>query len=266
MTTAAQTGDVPFEREEHKAKRLALLMLGGLLIGLAASLPLAAIWPDVSIPPASDCLIQGATNPVERIRLAGKVLPLPCMPTLIFIQPAVCGGFLGAGLVFGLIAHQLAGRGSKLLLSALGGFSFLFLSFLGSLAVPRIAGPDLALPLSSGVAEPFAIMTFGIAFLFALSMGLALRTPGILWRALVIAAAAGLCQWLVMWLLLGRSVMIWTHDPTTPPLADSLPRLGNEMGPMLTTTMIGNLISGTIGGWVTLALLAARLPAGDEKG
>src|SRR5215211_4862451 len=126
--TATQTRDAPSEREDHKAKRLALLLLGGLLIGLAASLPLAAIWPDVNIPAASDCLIQGTTNPVERIRLAGRVLPLPCMPTLIFIKPAVWGGFLGAGLIFGLIAQQLAGRGSKVLLAALAGFSFLILS------------------------------------------------------------------------------------------------------------------------------------------
>ena len=56
------------------------------------------------------------------------------------------------------------------------------------------------------------------------------------------------CYWLVLWLLLGNA------DTVSPPLAYRLPDLGNGMGPMMKTLLIGNLIAGTTGGWVTLAL------------
>jgi hypothetical protein len=250
--------------ERHRANRLVLLLLGGWLIGLTASLPLAVAWPHAMSAPADACLHGSETNPIDRIRLAGIVLPLPCMPTILFIQPPMWGGFLGAGIVFGLIAGKLAesrsGRDSQRLLAALGGFSLLVMSYLGSLLVPRISGLAVSRILSNGVAEPFALMIFGISFVFALALGLALRTPGLLWRALVSAAATAACHWFVIWVLLGDPAMIWGQDTATAPLAHSLPHLGNEMGPMLRTMLISNLISGTIGGYVTLALLTVRRP------
>ena len=250
--TASQTP------EDQNAKRLALLLLGGLLIGLAASLSLAVAWPNAMRPPVGVCLFGTEANPMERIWVKGRIIPLPCMPTFLFIQPAVLVSFLGAGIVFGLIAYELTQRGSRWVPAVLSAFCLILLSYLGTLFVPRIRAPELPLPFSSGVAEPFALMIFGISFIFALALGLALRTPGFLWRALVDAAVTALCHWLVIWLLLGRAVMIWTQDPTTPPLADGLPALGNGMGRMMMTILIGNLVSGTIGGWVTLALLTAR--------
>lgn len=236
----------------------ALPILGGLLVGLAASLPLALAWPEAMRPPVGICLFGTEANPAERIWLDGLILPLPCMPTFLFMRPPVWFSFLGAGVVFGLIAHRLAGSGSRGLLAAVGGVLFLGLSYLGVLFVPRM--PSLELPgfLSSGVAEPFALMIFAISLLFALAFGLALHTSGWFWRALLAATLTALCYWFVMWFLLGRGVMLWSHDPTTPPFAHSLPDLGNGMGAMMKTTLISNLIAGTVGGWGTLLLLTGR--------
>jgi hypothetical protein len=245
-----------FDTKDRRLKRLPLMLLGGLLIGLATSLPLAVGWVAASDPPVGVCLFGTEANPEERVWFRGRIFPLPCLPTFLFIQPAVAGGFLGAGIAFGLIAHRLAGRGSGALAAGLGGATLFLLSYLGMWAVPGIPAPEMPLLLSSGVAEPFAFLTFGIAFVIALALCLALRTPGFLWRALVAAAATGSSHWLVTWLLLGHAVMLWTHDPTSPPLADSLPALSNGMGPMMGTILLANLVAGTIGGWVTLRLLA----------
>jgi hypothetical protein len=133
----------------------------------------------------------------------------------------------------------------------------LILSYLGMLFVSRIPNLELPLLLSRGVAEPIALMTFGIAFVFAFALGL--HTPGFVWRALVAALVTGGCYWFVMWFLLGHSAMIWNPDPT-PPFAHRLPDLGNGMGPMMKTVLISNLIAGAIGGWATLFLLEARHP------
>ncbi|HET9587583.1 MAG TPA: hypothetical protein VFO91_02230 [Anaerolineales bacterium] len=258
MDDRAQTRD-------KKAERLVLLLLGGLLIGLATSLPLAVAWPDAMRPPVAICLFGTETNPMERIWVRGRIIPLPCMPTFLFMQPAVWVSFLGAGCVFGLIARNMAERGSRRLLAALGGLSFFLLGYLGTLFVPRIPIPELPLPFSGGVAESFAIMIFGISFVFALVLGLALRPPGLLWRPFVAAAATAVSYWFVTWLLLGRAVTIWTQDPTTAPLAHSLPALGNGMGPMMTTILLANLVAGTIGGCITLALLAVRRSPDREQ-
>ena len=101
------------------AKRLGLLLLGGLLIGLGTSLPLTIAWPDIMRPPVVICLFETESVPMERIWIKGRVIPLPCQPTFMFIQPIVWGGFLGAGCVFGLIAYELAQRGSRCRLAAL---------------------------------------------------------------------------------------------------------------------------------------------------
>ena len=243
---------------EHNlhAKRRTLLLLGGLLIGLATSLPFTMIWPEIRDAPVRNCLSGSETNPVEAIRFAGLILPLPCTVTLLFLQPVVWVSFLAAGTGFGLIARRLAARGSVRRLATLGGFSFLVLGYLGWMFVPRIRVPELPLFLASGVAEPFAVMVFLVAVSFALVLILELRPSGWLWRALTAAAVTAACHWLVMWFLLGHASMIWTQDPATPPFADQLPELGSGLGPMMTSTMNGNLVAGTVGGYVTLALLS----------
>ena len=245
------------------------MLLGGLLIGLATSLPLAVGWHDAVRPPVGVCLFGTEENPFERIWFRGWVFPLPCLPTLLFVQPAVWGSFLGAGIVFGLLAHDLAGassaRGARLRLAALGGACLLILSILGTLVVSRIPGPALPLPFSSPAGVPFAVMVFGVSFVFALVLGIALRRRGWLWRAFLAAAVTALAYWLVIELFLGRAVMIWIHDAVAPPLAHSLPLLGNGMGPMMKTVLIGNLVAGTIGGWLTLGLLTSRGSATRER-
>jgi hypothetical protein len=255
MTSAGTTIDSPAAVTGEASKRLVLLLLGGLLIGLATSLPLAVVWPDAMEPPFGVCLFGTEANPQERIWLDGTIIPLPCMPTFLFVRPAVLVGFLGAGAVFGLIARRLAGGGSSVLLAVLCSFSLLILSFLGAWLVPRLTSQELSPFLSSGVAGPFAAMIFGIVFPFALLVGLMLRTPGSLWRAFLAAAATALCYWTVMWLLLGQAP---ASDAGAASLAARLPKLGNGMGPMMTTVLVGNLIAGTMGGWVTLALQIVR--------
>ena len=252
-TTENQTGT-----HDSRRMRLSLILLGGLLIGLAASLPLGIALPYPDLPPAGSCIYGTGTNPVERIRLAGVLLPLPCMPTFMFIQPVVWGSFLAAEAVFGLIAYRLAGRGSQILAALLGGFSFLVASFIGSQVVTRLPAPELPVFFSSSTADPFAIMVFGLSLTFALAIGLALRTRGLLWRAFAAATLTAMCYWLVAWILLGHAVMIWSHDATTPPLVHNLPDFGRPIGPMMKTTLISNLIAGMFGGWVTLILLTVR--------
>jgi hypothetical protein len=244
--------------DRNAARPVLLLLLGGLLIGLAASLPLAVGWPDAMRPSVGVCLFGTEAEPFERIWIRGRIIPLPCLPTFLFTRPAVWGGFLGAGVLFGLIARERAGRGSRGLAAALGGLSLLLLSYLGMVFVPRLTALALPPVLSNGVAEPFALMIFGIVFPLALAIGLALRTPGVLWRAFAAAAATALCYWLVIWFFLGPAVRIWDPDPAPPPFAHRLPAPGNGMGPMMTTVLVANLVAGTIGGWVTLALLTFR--------
>jgi hypothetical protein len=243
-----------------------LLLLGGLLIGLAASLPMGAAWPEAMRPPVGVCLFGTEANPFERIWIRGRVFSLPCLPTFLFLRPAVWLSFLGAGLVFGLIARERAGGGSRGLPAALGGLSLLMLSYLGMVFVPRLTALEMPLVLSNGIAEPFALMIFGIVFPFALAIGLALRPPGVLWRAFAAAAATGLCYWLVLWFLLGPAVRIWSPDPAALPFAHRLPAPGNGMGPMMRSILVANLVAGTIGGWVTLAFLTFRRSAARQRG
>ena len=264
-----QSPDDPTSKADQKVNRLILLFLGGLLIGLGTSLPLAVGWQDAMRPPVGICLSGTEANPMERIWVRGRIFPLPCGPTFLFVQPAVGGSFVGAGIVFGLLAHQLAGRssarGSKVLAAVLGGSCLLLLSYLGMLFVVRIPEFELPPSFSHGVAEPFALMIFGIVFVFAFALGLALRTPGFVWRALIAAGVTALFHWAVTWLLLDRAVTLQIHDPAVLPLADSLPDLGNGMGRMMMTILSSNLVAGTIGGSVTLWLVTGqRLPAREH--
>jgi hypothetical protein len=253
-------------------QRSLLLYLGGLLIGLATSLPLAVGWPDAMHPQMGVCLFGTEANPMERIWIRGRIFPLPCMPTFLFAQPAVGGSLVGAGIVFGLLAYELAGRspssgrGARVLAAALGGSCLLILSYLGMLFVPRLSGLEPLFALPSSVAQPFALMAFGIASVFAFALGLALRTPGVVWRALVAAMATALAHGAVTWLLLDRAMTLQTHDPAALTLSHSLPALGNGMGRMMTTILISNLVGGTIGGCVTLwAVTGQRSPARERR-
>ena len=226
-----------------------LIGMGGLLIGIAASFPLA--------------VILAYSNPISRcidnfilIRFGAKFHLLPCMPTVIWIRPLVWGSFLTAGALFGLTAHDLVRVGSRILVAIVGGGLFLVASFFGAEIVPRLPSPELPILFESSTAFPFAMMSFGVSFIFALAIGLALRTRGILWRALIAGTVTGICYWLVAWILFGHAVMLFSHDVTTPPLALSLPEMG-RLGPMMKTTLISNFIAGTIGGSATLYLLIA---------
>lgn len=232
------------------------ILLGGLLIGLAASLPLAVVWPYPNPPPESVCIFGG-----EKIRLGGVTLPFHCIATFMFVKPLVWCSFLSAGGLFGLLAHKLSSQGSRILVALVGSLSFLLASFIGGQVVDTLPNadipspfPDMPILFFASTAIPFAIMSFGVSLAFALAIGLGLRTRGLLWRALVAAIVTAICYWLVAWILLGHAVMLFSHDPTTPPLADSLPELGRPMGPMMKTTLISNLIAGTIGGSTILFL------------
>jgi hypothetical protein len=185
-------------------------------------------------------------------------LPLQfnCLAIFLFAKPLMWLSFFVAGAVFGLFAFRLVENGSPTRAALYGGVAFLVASFIGSNMVPGLPNPDLfPLPFSSAFGIPFAIMSFVIAFIVAITLGLVLRTHGLLWRALVAAAVTGICYWLVVWILHDHFVMLWTHDATTPPLVDSVPDAWRPMGPMIKTIIISNFIAGTIGGWATLALL-----------
>jgi len=242
---------------ETEVKHLSLILVGGLLIGLTASLPLAIVWPYPVPPPAALCVNAGAA-----IRLFGIVLPLGCPPVYMFLQPLVWGSWIATGALVGLIAHRLAGRGSRILVAALGGFSFLVAGFIGSQVVDTLPNVDILpnmdrfpIMFLSDIGIPFAIMTFGVSLTFALAVGLALRVRGLLWRAFLAAVVTGICYYVVTWILMGHAVMLVTQDPTTPPLADSLPAFGRPMGPMIKTVTLSNLIAGTVGGWAILILV-----------
>ena len=57
-----QSPDNPTSKADRKANRLILLLLGGLLIGLATSLPLAVGWQDAMRPPVGICLSGTEAN------------------------------------------------------------------------------------------------------------------------------------------------------------------------------------------------------------
>jgi hypothetical protein len=230
-----------------------MILLGGLLIGLAAGLTLAVVWPYPPLPESTICVYHG-----RQIHLGNMMFPERCLPTFMFFQPLVWGSFLTAGALFGLLAHKLTGRGSRIPVVAVGGFSFLLASFVGGEVVATIPTPELPIFFSGSTADPFAIMVFGLSLTFALAIALALRTRGLLWRALAAAAVTAICYWLVAWLLFGHGNMLWNPDPTITPLINSLSELGRPMGPMMKTTFISNFIAGTIGGWATLVLLTTR--------
>lgn len=248
----------PVDKMELRPSRRSnwlLILLGGLLIGLAASLPLAVVWPYPHAPPPSICVDNG-----EKIRFVGIVFPFHCIPAFMFVRPLVWGSFLAAGAFFGPLAYKLTGHGSRILAVAVGGFSFLIASFIGSQVVDRLPRAllhpmdELPILFLSSTGPEFSIMSFGVSLAFALAIGLALRTRGLLWRALTAAVTTAICYWLAVWILLGHAPMLFTHDPTMPPLADSLPELGRPMGPMMKTTLISNFIAGTIGGSTILFL------------
>jgi hypothetical protein len=253
-TTDVQTG-----ADDSKRKHLLMILLGGLLIGLAASVPLAMVWPYPTPPPESICLYGGL-----KTRLGGITFPFHCSAAVMFVQPLVWCSFLIGGGIFGLIAHKLVGRGSRNLVVGLGALSFFIASFAGSQVVDRLPRA-LVLPISeipvlfaSSIEPEFSIMSFGVSLTFALAIGLALRTRGLLWRALLAATVTAICYWLVAWVLFGNANTLWNHELTLPPLVENLPALGRPMGPFMKTVLIGNFIARTSGGWATLVLLTTR--------
>jgi hypothetical protein len=254
---ASETIQTQFETPNRRWMRLVLILLGGLLIGFAASLPLAVSWP---FPNG----LSGCFDDIFLLRLAGKFFALPCMPTSLFVQPLVWSSFIAAGALFGLLARQLAVTGSRIFVAATGGISFFVTVYLGAQVVTRLPNPELPIQLESSFGFPFAIMSFGVSFLFALAIGLTLHTSGWLWKAFAAALVTGICYWLVVWILHGHAIMLLNQDATTRPLADSLPSFGRLLGPMTKTVVISNFIAGTIGGWTTLVLLSKHRPFSNK--
>jgi hypothetical protein len=223
-----------------------LILLGGLLIGLTASLPLAVVWPYPKPLPESICVYGG-----EKIRLGSLTLPFHCMVTFMFIQPLVWCSFLVSGALFGLLAQILVGSGSRIRVAAVGGGTFLVAAFVGGQVVDILPNPDTHF-FVSGVAPPFAIMSFIVSFTFVLAIGLVLSIRGLAWRAIVVAVATALSYFLTAWFLYGFNFA--ALGPGHEPLAGLLHETWRPMGPMMKTILISNFVAGTIGGSTLLFL------------
>ena len=149
-----------------------LIFVGGLLIGFAASFPLAIIWP-YPVPPSLSVCVNGG----EQIRLGGIRFPFHCMAAYMFIQPLVLSGFLAAGALFGLIAQRLTDRGSHGMAALIGGVTLFVAVFSGAQMVDRLPLPPNLPFLQPSIAQPFTISVFMISFVFTLAIGLVLHTP-----------------------------------------------------------------------------------------
>ncbi|MGE5072364.1 MAG: hypothetical protein ACM3MF_02970 [Anaerolineae bacterium] len=235
------------------------------MIGLSSSLPLAAAWPFPTGLSESECTGDGQSayfatqfsSWMPHIRL--PVAP-SCVSLHVFVQPVVWAGLIGAGIVFVLLAQRLTAYRANAWAAVPGGLVLLVAAYIGSELVPRIPNPDFFLPvfLMSGLAEPFATMVFGIALVFAITVGVTVRVRSVLWKALAAALITGLCYWLASWVLHGHLIMLWTHDPASPPIVNGLAGIGRPMGPMIKTVVISNFIAGTVGGAATLWLLGMK--------
>jgi hypothetical protein len=85
-----------------------LVVAPGLVLGLAASLPMSLVehgW------------LWGTRLPS---RCAGD---FACMATFLFTQPLVMAALFGAGSAFGLAAQRLAGSGAPMLAAMVGGLT-----------------------------------------------------------------------------------------------------------------------------------------------
>lgn len=233
-----------------------LILLGGLLIGLAASIPLALIWP-YPVPPSLEVCVDGG----EQIRLGGTlVLPFHCMAAYMFIQPLVWGSFLVAGALFGFIAQRLANEGSPWLAALVASVTLFVAAFSGAQMVDRLPLPPNLPFLQPSIAQPFAIIVSMISLVFTLVLGFVLHIRHLLPRALIVAMVSGLT-----YMVIGYS--LYHTGPT--PFAELLPTPGRPLGNMMKTVAVSNLIAGTVGGWTILLLLrradGARLDPKDGK-
>jgi hypothetical protein len=230
------------EVQESRWLHPLLIFLGGLLIGIVASLPLGISWPYPVPPSLSICVNEG-----EYIRLGGIRFPFHCMAAYLFIQPLMLSSFLAAGALFGFIAQRLADRGSPGLAALIGGVTLFIAAFSGAQMVDRLPLPPNLPILQPSIAQPFAMVVFLISFIFTLAIGWVLHTPRLIWRALIAATVSGLTYMFIAYAL-------YHTGPT--PLAQLLPTAGRPMGNMMKTVVTSNLIAGTVGGWTILLLLS----------
>gem|GEM_PF-5521214 len=213
------------------------ICLGGLLIGLMASFPLGVVWP-YPIPPSATVCMNGS----EQIRLYGLTLPFHCMVTFMFTQPLVWSSYLIAGGLFGLLAHSLTQRGSRIFLAGVGAIGFLFAGLVGSQFGDRLRLPG-------GIALHFAVTSFLVSFTFGIAIGLSLRTQGLFWRAIVGGVVTALAYFFTALVLYGST--------QSTAVAKSLSVIWRPIGPMMVTVLISNLVAGTIGGASILFLFTS---------